>query len=529
MSANLLRDSLGEREGHWCEPWRGVVAVLLPTRWTPSPCVSPTAHQLQRRRRLPGLVRLHTCSAQRYALFTLDRVAATASLDVAARALAVQAELLWAIAGWGGRHGEVRPGPASHKDWLPALRLIAQASAGSDHMARAVPMLGKVRDKVCPTRARSVLRAPGYRALQHLTCERRRVLTQPPHARPARLGTRDPCQWCLRDWHRVGRTARHYFHASQVLIARCFGSAAPPPPVEPAAAAPPTTAVDATGQTTAGAWYRATAPARVDLAGGWTDTPPITFEASGGVTGGDGGGLVVNAAVTVDGVRPIGCRARVTTDGTIVVRRRLGPPTPSAPGDGSVAASAAAIAASGAPAGDAAASGTVREVQLRTLQDLADHGVPGSSVSGWRAQAASACLLAPSLVWRGAALHLTRCDVPLLLCGGGAVRTGCHCQVRSPVLGPRAAGPSRQRASHDGRARRARRFDAWHQHACGAAARPAGGQVRGRLGGGDVVDTSRGHRTRHQQHSSWHRPGGCLGGSRAYTVTASAHRHGAAC
>lgn len=37
------------------------------------------------------------------------------------------------------------------------------------------------------------------------------------------------------------------------------------------------------------------------LLGGWTDTPPIAFEC---------GGTVVNVAVTVDGERPIGARAR---------------------------------------------------------------------------------------------------------------------------------------------------------------------------------------------------------------------------
>jgi len=33
-------------------------------------------------------------------------------------------------------------------------------------------------------------------------------------------------------------------------------------------------------------------PARVDVAGGWSDTPPITYEH---------GGAVVNVAITVDG------------------------------------------------------------------------------------------------------------------------------------------------------------------------------------------------------------------------------------
>ena len=43
------------------------------------------------------------------------------------------------------------------------------------------------------------------------------------------------------------------------------------------------------------------APARIDIAGGWSDTPPICFEM---------GGTVLNAAVTLDGRRPIEVRVR---------------------------------------------------------------------------------------------------------------------------------------------------------------------------------------------------------------------------
>jgi len=39
-------------------------------------------------------------------------------------------------------------------------------------------------------------------------------------------------------------------------------------------------------------WASASCPARVDVAGGWSDTPPITYEH---------GGAVVNVAITVDG------------------------------------------------------------------------------------------------------------------------------------------------------------------------------------------------------------------------------------
>ncbi|RVE72163.1 hypothetical protein OJAV_G00058910 [Oryzias javanicus] len=48
-------------------------------------------------------------------------------------------------------------------------------------------------------------------------------------------------------------------------------------------------------------WQEVHCPARLDLAGGWSDTPPIAFEHGGSVT---------NIAVKVDGRRPIGARAR---------------------------------------------------------------------------------------------------------------------------------------------------------------------------------------------------------------------------
>ncbi|CAF3754796.1 unnamed protein product [Adineta steineri] len=43
-------------------------------------------------------------------------------------------------------------------------------------------------------------------------------------------------------------------------------------------------------------------PVRLDLSGGWTDTPPICYEH---------GGSVLNVAITIDGRRPVGARARL--------------------------------------------------------------------------------------------------------------------------------------------------------------------------------------------------------------------------
>jgi galactokinase/mevalonate kinase-like predicted kinase len=51
-------------------------------------------------------------------------------------------------------------------------------------------------------------------------------------------------------------------------------------------------------------WTMASAPARIDFSGGWSDTPPICFEYGGSVTG---------LAVTVDGYKPLSCRCRIIT------------------------------------------------------------------------------------------------------------------------------------------------------------------------------------------------------------------------
>jgi len=53
-------------------------------------------------------------------------------------------------------------------------------------------------------------------------------------------------------------------------------------------------------------WIVATAPARVDLSGGWSDTPPVSYEY---------GGAVAGLAVTVDNLKPLSCRCRVVSNG----------------------------------------------------------------------------------------------------------------------------------------------------------------------------------------------------------------------
>ncbi|XP_059402511.1 L-fucose kinase-like isoform X3 [Carassius carassius] len=85
------------------------------------------------------------------------------------------------------------------------------------------------------------------------------------------------------------RAARHYEGAGQILLRKAVMSArefvfigqGEMPPL--------------------GEWQEVECPARLDLSGGWSDTPPIAFE---------NGGLVINVAIRMDGKRPIGARVR---------------------------------------------------------------------------------------------------------------------------------------------------------------------------------------------------------------------------
>ncbi|NP_001108290.1 fucose kinase L homeolog [Xenopus laevis] len=85
------------------------------------------------------------------------------------------------------------------------------------------------------------------------------------------------------------RAARHYEGAEQILIRRAVMSSCQ------------FVSISQKELPAMGHWLSAECPARIDMSGGWSDTPPITYEH---------GGAVVNVAVLVDGQRPIGARAR---------------------------------------------------------------------------------------------------------------------------------------------------------------------------------------------------------------------------
>ncbi|XP_064526748.1 L-fucose kinase isoform X4 [Pseudopipra pipra] len=85
------------------------------------------------------------------------------------------------------------------------------------------------------------------------------------------------------------RAARHYEGAEQILVRQAVMSSCQFVTVGQSELPP------------LGHWVQVACPARLDLSGGWSDTPPITYEH---------GGAVVDVAVLVDGCQPIGARVR---------------------------------------------------------------------------------------------------------------------------------------------------------------------------------------------------------------------------
>ena len=98
---------------------------------------------------------------------------------------------------------------------------------------------------------------------------------------------------------RMVRAARHYEAAARVLVseiiskcARSFRRTVAPP---------------------VGTWVHASCPIRADFAGGWTDTPPITYELKNG-------GVCVNVAINLEGQMPVVASARRLKDPVLVLQ-----------------------------------------------------------------------------------------------------------------------------------------------------------------------------------------------------------------
>ncbi|KAH9251833.1 hypothetical protein BASA81_010276 [Batrachochytrium salamandrivorans] len=145
-------------------------------------------------------------------------------------------------------------GNARHPDFAPALLLLSSSRALSNERLEAVRMLARLRDS--------------------------------PY-------------WKL---HAL-RVARHYDMASQLLTGRSLAVDANLPSPAPAKPCNPVPV---------GRWVHASAPCRIDLAGGWTDTPPISNEL---------GGIVTNVAVNlVPNQHALGASSRRIPAKTFVLR-----------------------------------------------------------------------------------------------------------------------------------------------------------------------------------------------------------------
>ncbi|PWA33068.1 hypothetical protein CCH79_00013117 [Gambusia affinis] len=128
------------------------------------------------------------------------------------------------------------------------------------------------------------------------------------------------------------RAARHYEGAGQVLLRQAVMSSQRFISIGQGEAPP------------IGEWQEVECPARLDLAGGWSDTPPIAFEHGGSVT---------NVAVKVDGKRPIGARARRIAKPHILL-----------------------VSCSGGPGSGGPGTGASTEIVCESLDDLRDYSQP---------------------------------------------------------------------------------------------------------------------------------------------------------
>ncbi|XP_021373527.1 L-fucose kinase-like isoform X1 [Mizuhopecten yessoensis] len=94
------------------------------------------------------------------------------------------------------------------------------------------------------------------------------------------------------------RAARHYEGAASILIRQAVMTAKKNFKLELCEAPD------------IGKWVTAECPARIDVAGGWSDTPPITYEH---------GGAVTTIALKINGKKPVGSKARRIREPKIVM------------------------------------------------------------------------------------------------------------------------------------------------------------------------------------------------------------------
>ena len=202
----------------------------------------------------PALQRLSRCTvvAVEKVLTILDDILLTVPLAKVGRVLHITADYLAACAyGKGG----LRSGPARNSKWLPAIKAMQRWDKSDEGKREWVQELAK---------------------------ERKNWLESP---------------------ETLIRAARHYEGAAAVITAIC---------VDSASSFIEYTTVD---QPPLNEWITCASPARIDLSGGWTDTPPVSYET---------GGRVVNIAITVGGEQPLRASARLIPEFVLKLRTDTG-------------------------------------------------------------------------------------------------------------------------------------------------------------------------------------------------------------
>eukprot|EP01060_Flectonema_neradi_P037404 TRINITY_DN7520_c0_g1_i1.p1 TRINITY_DN7520_c0_g1~~TRINITY_DN7520_c0_g1_i1.p1 ORF type:complete len:975 (+),score=143.42 TRINITY_DN7520_c0_g1_i1:1013-3937(+) len=202
----------------------------------------------------PALERLSRCTVVKIekVLSTLDEILLDVPLAKVGRVLHITADYLAACAyGKGG----LRSGPARNSKWLPAIKAMQRWDKSHEGKSVWVKELAK---------------------------ERKNWLETP---------------------ELLIRAARHYEGAAAVITAICVDSAS--------------TFIEYTEaeKPVMNEWITCTSPARIDLSGGWTDTPPVSYET---------GGRVVNIAIAVGGEQPLKASARLIPELILKLRTDTG-------------------------------------------------------------------------------------------------------------------------------------------------------------------------------------------------------------
>ncbi|XP_028392765.1 L-fucose kinase-like [Dendronephthya gigantea] len=165
---------------------------------------------------------------------------------------------------------------------LKELDNVACNSGSADCVARTLSCIADVLSEMAGDKSRSGPAANESWMYAYRLLEKRDInagITELANQRDKWLGRSDL----------LIRAARHYEGAMQILIRHAVMTARQFVQFSPKSQPP------------IGQWFIAETPARIDLSGAWSDTPPVTYEH---------GGAVTNIAIKIRGKKPIGAKVR---------------------------------------------------------------------------------------------------------------------------------------------------------------------------------------------------------------------------